>query len=179
MTKYNRVLVGRPYRPKAERLCPCGQPSIAGQLGYCSPDCRFDAKFERGDEDECWNWLAPLNVRGRYATVLINGRTILAHRYAYERANGQAPHGLEIHHTCENTRCVNPRHLQALTKQKHEQLTDQGAYNKIKTHCPRGHEYAGDNLRIDTRGKRSCRTCNRDRESRRYQARKSCQFVCA
>lgn len=28
-----------------------------------------------------------------------------------------------------------------------------------KTHCPRGHEYAGDNLYCDSKGRRSCKTC--------------------
>lgn len=31
--------------------------------------------------------------------------------------------------------------------------------NKDKTHCPAGHEYAGDNLYVSPRGGRMCRTC--------------------
>ncbi len=34
-----------------------------------------------------------------------------------------------------------------------------GDFHKAKTHCPRGHEYAGDNLIITRVGTRSCRTC--------------------
>jgi len=40
-----------------------------------------------------------------------------------------------------------------------------------KTHCPSGHPYKGDNLYLDTHGKKVCRTCkqerHRDRERRR------------
>ncbi|MFV2195998.1 NUMOD4 motif-containing HNH endonuclease [Nocardiopsis sp. LOL_012] len=32
-----------------------------------------------------------------------------------------------------------------------------------RTHCPRGHEYAGSNLYVDPSGRRSCRTCRRER----------------
>lgn len=35
-------------------------------------------------------------------------------------------------------------------------------HKKNKTHCPRGHEYAGDNLMMDE-GRRRCRTCTRAR----------------
>jgi hypothetical protein len=33
------------------------------------------------------------------------------------------------------------------------------AKNSVKTHCPQGHEYAGENLIITNRGDRYCRTC--------------------
>lgn len=32
-----------------------------------------------------------------------------------------------------------------------------------RTHCPNGHAYQGDNLRIATNGQRVCKTCSRDR----------------
>ena len=35
----------------------------------------------------------------------------------------------------------------------------QGAYNLAKTHCRRGHPFAGDNLHVRPNGARSCRTC--------------------
>ncbi len=35
-----------------------------------------------------------------------------------------------------------------------------------KTHCPLGHEYAGDNLRITPDGRRKCRTCVRKQGAR-------------
>jgi len=41
---------------------------------------------------------------------------------------------------------------------------------QLRTHCPAGHEYAGDNLYIGPNGKRRCRACNRER-SRRHNAR--------
>ena len=42
-----------------------------------------------------------------------------AHRVAYTTLVGPIPKGHVIHHLCENPGCVNPRHLEALTKGEH------------------------------------------------------------
>lgn len=39
------------------------------------------------------------------------GRCLLAHRVAWELANGPIPPGLDICHTCDNPPCCNPDHL--------------------------------------------------------------------
>lgn len=44
------------------------------------------------------------------------------------------------------------------------------AYHSAKTHCPRGHEYAGTNLRVRN-GRRECRRCAADRSTARRQSR--------
>lgn len=36
-------------------------------------------------------------------------------------------------------------------------------FQRGKTHCPKGHEYAGDNLYVRSNGKRGCHACDRDR----------------
>lgn len=35
-----------------------------------------------------------------------------------------------------------------------------------RTHCPQGHPYAGDNLYVTPEGRRTCRTCNREKQRR-------------
>lgn len=42
--------------------------------------------------------------------------------------------------------------------------------NSNRTHCPSGHPYEGDNLRITKNGERKCRACERDRARRRRAA---------
>lgn len=36
-----------------------------------------------------------------------------------------------------------------------------GEYNSAKTHCPQGHPYSGENLYLNSRGRRGCRECRR------------------
>jgi hypothetical protein len=54
----------------------------------------------------CWRWL--LYVRKGYPRA--SGRA--AHRWLYEQTVGPIPLGHDLHHTCPNTDCVNPAHLE-------------------------------------------------------------------
>lgn len=75
-------------------------------------DQRFDAKVLRGEG--CWTWL-PARNRGRHGNFSVwrDGKayTVLAHRYAYERANGPITDDLWVLHKCDNPICVRPDHL--------------------------------------------------------------------
>lgn len=57
-----------------------------------------------------------------------------------------------------------------------DNMRDQRAHgthrNTVKTHCPSGHPYAGDNLVIEKSGTRRCLTCRRE-SWRRVTARRS------
>lgn len=69
----------------------------------------------------CWIWTGGLDTRG-YGHFKINGRMVLAHRWTYEQFHGTIPPGMDLHHTCENRRCVNPNHLVPLTRKAHRRL---------------------------------------------------------
>ena len=85
----------------------------------------------------------------------------LAHRVAYEQANGPIPPKHDIHHLCENPSCVNPDHLVALTRREHKRL------HQRKSHCRRGHEFTPENTYVRPSGQLTCRKCQADR-ARRY-----------
>lgn len=73
---------------------------------------RFLDKIEFGEHsDECWLWLAQLNLDG-YGRFKSNGRMVLAHRYSYEMFIGTIPPDKPfVLHDCDFPPCVNPRHL--------------------------------------------------------------------
>lgn len=63
----------------------------------------------------CWNWLKWVNPGG-YGKIRVGARTWRAHRLYYERARGPIPEGLVLDHLCQNKRCINPDHLEAVTE---------------------------------------------------------------
>ena len=108
----------------------------------------FWRKVEVAD-DGCWNWSAHRDKDG-YGVWRHPGRHELgrrAHRISYSVLVEEIPKGLQIDHRCRNRACVNPGHLEPVT---HRVNVDRGenyvAANRAKTHCPQGHELAGDNL---------------------------------
>lgn len=117
---------------------------------------RFVRKIAAGDAG-CWIWTACTNRQG-YGELKNAGGSKLAHRVSYQHFVGAIPLGYELHHICENPRCVRPDHLRAVTRLEHARLGPQAT----KTHCKRGHELSPDNL-IAGRPWRTCKRCHRER----------------
>jgi hypothetical protein len=76
---------------------------------------------------------------------------------------GPIPEGMEIDHLCRNRGCVNPEHLEPVTRQENIRRSQSiSVANAAKTHCPYGHLLSGANLYLrPNRGGRACRECVR------------------
>lgn len=97
-----------------------------------------------------------------YGRVLHKGKHLYAHRAMYEIERGVIPDGLTIDHLCRVTACVNPAHMEVVTRRENILRGNTlAAKNAAKTHCKHGHPLNGANLIIDSEGARACRTCRR------------------
>lgn len=91
-----------------------GRPSVTAET--------FWNRVRRGNVDECWPWFGPTSKSKRgvapYGRVDAFGfKGVYVHRIAYWLANGGAlslrkDGDLLVRHSCDNTLCCNPAHLE-------------------------------------------------------------------
>jgi len=128
------------------------------------------------DANGCMRWLGHVRKDG-YASFCLARRQVLVHRVAYTLAHGSIPEGLDIDHVkangCRYRDCSAPAHLEAVTSLENHRRGDAGANMRRKTHCPRGHPYAGENLATTKAGSRRCRTCAREADRRWREGRRA------
>ena len=118
----------------------------------------------------CWE-MNGFHDRDGYAQFHCYQKTSRAHRISYEWHKGKIQAGLTIDHLCENKECVNPEHLEAVTREENGRRHNAKGYKKwwatlsnesratfvenvskkasqvaankklAATHCRRGHEW--------------------------------------
>ena len=109
----------------------------------------------------CWLWLGGVGSSG-YGHLTIKGRTVTTQRASYIAYKNGIPVGYEIDHLCRTKLCVNPQHLEAVTREENVRRMRKNS----KLTCKYGHQLDGIRTRIG--GGRYCKTCvlNRKRNQR-------------
>lgn len=119
----------------------------------------------------CWRWKGATAGSG-YPSIRLGSSVIQAHRYIYELANGKLPLDIKAHHECENTLCVNPKHIKPVT---HGENIQHFYTQHPRTHCHAGHEYTPENTHyygVFPMQERVCRACQRKKKLAYYHANK-------
>ena len=151
-------------------------------------------RVDRRADDECWPWLGYVMDNGYGKLTHKEEWSLLAHRLVYRFEVGPIPDGLDIDHLCRNRACVNPAHMQPVTRkqnldrsplvalrreqqkrakqERREKHLATSNWNKFKTHCPQGHPYDEENTYYRANGSRQCRACGREQALARYYRRK-------
>lgn len=129
------------------------------------PD-RFWAKTARTD---CIVWTGAVNTKG-YPCFAVNGESHLAHRLAYEDANGPIPEGFTIDHTCRVRTCVNVDHLEVVTVAENNRRRKVVTGIRIGGECAYGHEVTELTAYRHPRGHIECRTCRAVQRARQKEA---------
>lgn len=109
----------------------------------------------------CWEWQRAITNGYGVVQDLRAHRQTQAHRAVYELHHGPIPEGMTLDHLCRNRACVNPNHLEPVSRGENV-LRGEGhaAVNARKTHCKRGHEFTPENSYYAPNGKgKRCREC--------------------
>lgn len=135
------------------------------------PRIRFLEKIRVDPQSGCWLWESALDFGGYGILWLGDGRSVRAHRFAYELLRGPIPEGLTLDHLCRVRRCVNPEHLDPCTAGENARRAPNAPYwvRARQTACKRGHPFDIANTRIHN-GRRECRRCAADRARQRRAA---------
>lgn len=128
---------------------PNGRPPAA-------PETRFWPRV-RKVASGCWEWQGARLAAG-YGVFWDGHNNVKAHRWSFEFHIGPIAPGMTIDHLCLNPRCVNPAHLDVVTRAENNRRR-----HALRTACPQGHPYDG-----RSGAQRICTRCRNESKRRSY-----------
>lgn len=96
---------------------------------------RFWEKVRKGEA--CWLWTGGTDSNG-YGRIGLGGGSLVrvnTHRLSYELHFGPIPTGLNVLHSCDTPRCVNPAHLSLGTHA-----------DNVRDKCAKGRQAKGERM---------------------------------
>jgi HNH endonuclease len=112
----------------------------------------------------CWDWVGAHGGPDKRPHLKYKGHVYSTAAFYWMEKYGLLPPGKELHHTCNNKDCVNPDHLEPLTRKEHIQTMKNHRANW--THCTKGHPLSEEKVGRQ----RLCRLC-RQASQRAYKER--------
>jgi len=179
-SRYSYVLAHGPILKEQRLSHSCGNTLCVNpaHLSVLSIPERFFLKVVKSAG--CWRWTGARGPDG-YGGFWNGEQVIASHRFSYELHVAPIPAGLTIDHLCRNPNCVNPSHLEAVTKGENMMRGVARFRHKRKICCPQGHLYTEKNTLWERKSERAshslmkrCRICRKAaqaRSSKKYQMR--------
>lgn len=117
---------------------------------------------------ECWLWTSSVDKYGygRLNDRALPTRPMSAHRWVFELLVGDIPAEMTVDHICFVKQCVNPAHLQLLTRVENSRRQRRALAHE----CARGHRFTPENTgwnQFASGPRRYCRECHRAARARR------------
>jgi hypothetical protein len=136
---------------------------------HLTPEERFWAKVDKSaGPNGCWPWLGAVSRQNcGYGRLRFKGRMVAAHRLSWQLTQGPIPRGLHVLHLCDESGCVNSRHLFLGTQcDNNRDMANKGRARNIyigASCCKRGHPFDEANTYYRPSGGRTCRACESGR----------------
>ena len=118
----------------------------------------FSTKYA-AQPDGCWYWTGAKYSNG-YGKTKVPGqrRMMVAHKLSYLLHVGEYDQSLDLDHLCRNRACVNPHHLEPVTRKENLSRGDKPVLKR--DFCRRGHAMTNGNIYYYPSGmKRACIQC--------------------
>ena len=77
----------------------------------------------------CWLWQGA--TRHGYAAIWWKGRVVIGHRLTFRLAGGRLRRNLTLDHLCRRTTCINPAHLEQVSRVENLKRAGYGGRCKV------------------------------------------------
>lgn len=132
--------------------------------------------------DGCWGWLQGHNPEGyamwqpsgEFAVQFGTAMRQMAYRVMWELLRGPIPEGLDIDHMCRMKGCINPDHLDPVTRQVNLRRAGvlDNRQHRPRIFCKYGHKLSETRLTFPN-GRSCCGVCRAAWVKNHYQAKKA------